>query len=206
MSDTNNKRLDSAPVSKLFQERLMFYNSLGERGFNEWVFRPAMLFGACCKWWGDLGKRDMPHEGLDICLYRTKEGDVRCLDEKTKVPVIFKGQIVKIIDDFLGVSVFVRHSDYENNESQLFTIYGHISPRDRMGSGERLSEGDIIGTIADAKNSSGRIPSHLHISVAWIPNTIRSQELSWQTVSDIRKVMLLDPLIVIECPYSIAPD
>ncbi|MFC1977039.1 peptidoglycan DD-metalloendopeptidase family protein [Chloroflexota bacterium] len=204
LSGANDKRLDKAYVSKLFQERLMFYNSLDEMGFEEWVFHPAMLFGADYKWWGDLGKRDRPHEGLDLCLYRTKEEDIRYLDEKTKVPVIFKGKIVKVVDDFLGASVFVSHSDYESDGSQLLTIYGHIRPRDHMRPGERLSEGDIIGTIANAKGSSGAILSHLHISVAWIPNTMHSQELSWQIVGDITKVMLLDPLSVIECPHSIA--
>ena len=195
--------MDRAHVSKSFQERLRFYNNLDKIGFEEWVFHPAMLFGSYCKWWGDLGKRDRPHEGLDLCFYRTKEGDIRYLDEKTKVPVIFKGQIVKVGDDFLGASVFVSHSDYESDGSQLLTIYGHIRPCDHMRPGERLNEGDIIGTIADAKKRSGVIPSHLHISVAWIPNTVHSQELSCQIVGDITKVMLLDPLSVIECPYSI---
>ena len=184
----------------------MFYNRLGERGFEEWLFHPAMLFGAYRKWWGDPGKRDKPHEGLDLCLYRTKEGGTRYLDEKTKVPVIFKGQIVKIIDDFLGASMFVRHSDYESDGSQLFTIYGHVRPLDRMSLGERMNEGDVIGTIADAKQRSRAIPSHLHISVAWISNTMHSQDLSWQVVSDSGKVVLLDPLSVIAFPYSIVLD
>ena len=204
MSGAKDKRLDRAHVSKLFQKRLRFYNSLDKMGFEEWVFHPAMLFGSYSKWWGDLEKRDRPHEGLDLYLYRTKEGDIRYLDEKMKIPVIFKGQIVKVGDDFLGESVFVSHSDYESDGSQLYTIYGHIKPCDRMRPSERLSEGDIIGTIADARKSGGVIPPHLHVSVAWIPNTVRSQELSWQIVGSLAKVVLLDPLSVIECPYSIA--
>ncbi len=203
MSGANDKRLDKAPVSKLFQERLRACNSLDEMGFREWVFHPAMLFGSYYKWWGDLGKRDGAHEGLDLCLYRTKEGDIRYLDGKTKVPVIFKGRIVKLGDDFLGESVFVSHGAYDSDGSRLHTIYGHIKPRDRMRLGERLSEGDIIGTIADARKSGGAIPPHLHVSVAWIPDTVHSQELGWQIVSDPAKVVLLDPLCVIECPYSI---
>ena len=150
-----------------------------------------------------MGKRDRPHEGLDLCFYRTKEGDIRYLDEKTKVPAIFTGQIVKVGDDFLGESVFVSHGAYESDGSQLHTIYGHIKPRDHMRPGERLSEGDVIGTIADARKGGGSIPPHLHVSVAWIPNTVRSQELGWQIVGDLAKVVLLDPLSVIECPYSI---
>ncbi|MFC2059620.1 hypothetical protein ACFLTZ_00815 [Chloroflexota bacterium] len=51
-----------------------------------------------------MGKRARPHEGLDLCVYRTEKGDIRYLDEKTKVPVILKGRIVKVVDDFLGES------------------------------------------------------------------------------------------------------
>jgi len=204
LSDANDKGLDRAPVSRLFHERLRFYNSLDDLGFKEWIFHPAMLFGSHCKWWGDLGKRERLHEGLDLCLYRTKAGDIHYLDERTKIPVIFKGQVVKVGEDFLGESVFVSHGAYDSNGSQLHTIYGHIKACDHIRPGERLSEGDIIGSIADARKSDGEVPHHLHVSVAWIPSTVHSQELRWQMVGDLTKVVLLDPLRVIECPYSIA--
>ena len=92
---------------------------------------------------------------------------------------------------------------YRNDASQLHTIYGNIKPGVCMRPGERLSEGDIIGTIADARKSGGAIPPHLHVSVAWIPRALHSQELDWQIVGDLAKVVLLDPLRVIDCPYSI---
>ena len=175
-------------------------------GFEGWVLHPGMLFGSYRKWWGNLGKRAKPHEGLDLYSYRTNKGEIRYLNEKTKVPVIFKGQIVKVVGDFLGSSIFIRHSNYESNGSQLHTIYGHIKPCDRMHSGGTLSEGDIIGTIAGAGERGRSIPSHLHVSVAWIPNTLHSEELSWQIIGNRTEVVLLDPLSVIECTYSITPD
>jgi len=203
LSDAKDKGLDRVPVSRMFHEQLRYYNSLDKLGFREWIFHPAMLFGSHYKWWGDLGKRERLHEGLDLYLYRTKEGNIHYLDEKTKIPVIFKGQVIKVDDDFLGESVFVSHGNYDSNGSQLHTIYGHIKPRAHICPGEILSEGDIIGVIADARKSGGVIPHHLHVSVAWISNTVHSQELGWQMMGDLTKVVLLDPLCVIECPYSI---
>jgi len=195
--------MDRFPVSKVFIERLMGFNSLDDTGFEEWVFYPAMLFGSCYKWWGEMGNRDKPHEGLDLYFYRTKKGHIHYLDRKTKVPVIFKGQVMKVDDDFLGESLFVSHDHYDNDGSQLYTIYGHIKPCGRICLGERLREGDIIGTIADTRNSAGAVPPHLHVSVAWVPKSVRSQELGWEIIGSHTEITLLDPLRVIECPYSI---
>ncbi len=198
-----DKTLGIVPGPTSFQERMTFCNRLDEKGFEKWAFHPAMLFGSHRKWWGDPGRRDRPHEGLDLCLYRTKQGDVQYLDEKTCVPLIFEGEVAKVCDDFLGQSVFVRHSDCHSDGSQLHTIYGHLKPLSRICQGKRLAEGTIIGTIADTGKSGAAIPPHLHISVAWISNTVSPGELSWRTVGDPEKVVLVDPLPVIKCPYSI---
>jgi len=165
-----------------------------------------MLFGSHYKWWGDLGKRQHPHEGLDLCLYRTKQGHINYLTKETKIPVIFEGQVMKVSHDFLGKSVFVGHDAYASNGSQLYTIYSHIKPGNHIRPGERLSEGDIIGVIADTRNSGAVIPHHLHVSVAWISNNVRLPELGWQALNDASNVVLLDPLAVIECPFSIVPS
>ncbi|MFC1901050.1 hypothetical protein ACFLYN_05605 [Chloroflexota bacterium] len=198
-----DKKPGIIPVSKLFQERLIAYNGLDEKGFKEWVFSPAMLFSSHSKWWGDSGKRDKPHEGLDLCFYRNNEGDILYLDETTKVPVIFKGRIEKIVNDFLGISAFVSHNDFMSDGNRLYTIYGHINPVDQVRQGKTLNEGDIIGTIADAWEKGGSIHSHLHISAAWIPDTIHTHELGWQIIGDTTGIVLLNPLSIIECPYSI---
>ncbi|MFC1953293.1 peptidoglycan DD-metalloendopeptidase family protein [Chloroflexota bacterium] len=203
MNGSKDKQLESTPISKLFQERLGFHNSFDEKKFKEWVFHPAMLFASDRKWWGDLGKRNRLHEGLDLCLFRDREGAIQYLEENTKVTVIFSGKIVKVSEDFLGASVFVSHNNYERDGSRLHTIYGHVNPSERIYTGEKLGENDIIGTIADARKNSESVHSHLHISVAWIPDSIKSQELGWQIISHYPEVMLLDPLRVIEFPYSI---
>ena len=203
LSDVKDKEPDRAPVLGSFHERLISCNGLGEGGFREWLFHLAMLFGSYDKWWGDPGKRDTLHEGLDICLYRTGDGDIHCLNERTKVPVLYKGEVVKVIGDFLGESVFVSHGVYNLNGSRLHTVYGHIKPHEHIRPGSSISAGDIIGTLADTGKSSGVIPHHLHISVAWISDTVRPEELGWQIMGNDARIMLLDPLHVIECPYSI---
>lgn len=197
------KRADKIPVSRLFHERLLFLNNLDGLGFKEWISHPAMLLDSLHEWWGDQGRRERPHEGLDLCLYRTKEGSIHHVADETKIPVIFEGQISNVTDDFLGESVFVSHGAYDSNERQLHTIYGHVKPGDDIRPGERLSEGDIVGVIAETRNGGVALPHHLHISVAWIPNTMHVQELGWQTINDLTRVVFLDPLGIIEWPYSI---
>lgn len=206
MSEVKNKGLGRVPVSRSFHERLLFFNNLDSLGFKEWIFHPAMLFGSPDKWWGDFGKRQRPHEGLDLYLYRTKEGNIHYLNGETKIPVIFEGKVVKVSDDFLGESVFIGHDACDSNGNRLYTIYGHIKPGNYIRSRKRLSEGDVVGVIADTGNSGMAIPHHLHVSVAWIPDTIPVSEMGWQTINDSAGVMLQDPLSVIECPHSIVSE
>jgi hypothetical protein len=192
--------------SKLFQERIISCNRLKESGYTEWLFYPSMLFNSPVKWWGNKGKREKPHEGLDICLYRTDKGNFRYLDENIKIPVIFRGRVEKIIEDFLGKSVFVSHGDRKDNGKSLYSVYGHISPDDNIYPGKMLNDGDLIGTIADAKKKQRLIHSHLHISVVWVSDDISIEELNWEITDSTNKFVFLDPLRIIECPYSIIQD
>jgi hypothetical protein len=203
MSQTADFAPDRMPVSKLFHERLVFDNGLDRKGFKEWIFYSAMLFGSRSKWWGDQGERGSQHEGLDLCLYRTSDGDIQYLDAETKIPVIFSGRVVKVSKDFLGESVFVSHNAYNLNGSRLHTIYAHIRPHGRIRPGEVLSDGGIIGVLADTGEDNGTVPYHLHISVAWIPDTVPSQELDWHMLDEDAGIVLLDPLHVIRCPYTV---
>lgn len=206
MSNTKDKEPDSVPMAWMFHQRLSYYNNLDNLGFKEWIFSPAMLFGSRYKWWGSRGKREKRHEGLDICLYRNKEGHIHYVEQSIKIPVLFDGQIVKIEDDFLGESVFIGHSIYNSNGSQLYTIYGHIKHDVHIYPGEKVNGGDVIGIIADARKGSTVVPHHLHLSVAWIQDDINQKEIGWQMMGDSTRVILSDPLYIIECPYSIVAD
>ena len=186
-----------------FNEYFIEYNGLNERGFEEWAFYPGMLFSSIDKWWGDWGNRDKPHEGLDLCLYRDKDGNNNGLDATVKVPVMYDGKVVRIIDDFLGKSVCVIHDIHDGKENQLYTIYGHTEPLDGINRGAILSEGSVIATITNPRREKVNISPHLHISIAWMPKSLPYERLTWETISNSSIVTLLNPLKVIDCEYTV---
>ena len=187
-----------------FTELLIQKNALDRGGFKEWVFCPGMLFNSTDKWWGDQGRRDKPHEGLDVCLYKDRKDTILRLGEKTKVPVIFDGTVVGIIDDFLGKSVIIEHlfSDVENK--RLCTIYGHTIPKDHLSVGNIVKKGDVIATLNDTKRSKTNIFPHLHITLGWASKAISYDRLDWETIGAANTVILLDPLQIIDWHYLIS--
>lgn len=203
LCEEGNEPLQSGPVSGSFHRQFLLANNLHSPGFEQWVFHPAMLFGSLYKWWGDLGRRERPHEGLDMFLYRTKDGSIHPVTAGMKIPAAFEGQVEKVIRDFLAESVFVSHQAHDSKESRLYTMYAHIRPGNGIAAGKKLGEGDIIGVIADTTNSAVVIPPHLHLSVAWVPLAMPASELRWQTMTQVAGLVFLDPLRIIKCPYSI---
>lgn len=177
-----------------FHESLIRLNGLDKQGFAVWVFKPGMLFKDLALWWGDGGVRRRPHEGLDICFYRDKVGQNCRLTEKTIIPVIYDGKIVRIHDDFLGKSVYVVHEIYNGDGNRLYTVYGHTSPLCGIAEGKELREGYPFATIADVGTGKTVIPPHVHLSVAWIPVTFPFERLNWDTMSDPDIVTLCNPL------------
>ncbi len=186
--------------------RLVRINGLDRLGFEEWVFTPGMLFNAPNKWWGDGERRDRPHEGLDLYLYREKGGAIRCLDSSTSIPLICAGEVLACGRDFLGVSLYVGHDVYNSAGNRLCSIYGHVTPAAGMEPGALLDDCAILGTIADASVKRADVPSHLHISVAWVQASFSFQELSWATVGEPGVATLVDPLQVIRCEYTVLTD
>jgi hypothetical protein len=69
--------------------------------------------------------------------------------------------------------------------------------------GEAFTKGDVIATIAGAGNRKASIPPHLHISIAWIPKSIPYERLNWETISAAGNVILLDPLQIMDCKYTV---
>ena len=186
-----------------FTEFLIQKNALGESGFKGWVFCPGMLFNSTDKWWDDLGKRDKPHEGLDLCLYKDRKDTILRLGEKAKVPVIYDGTVVGIVDDFLGKSVIIEHlfSDCSNN--RLCSIYGHTIPEDHLHVGNIVKQGDVIATLADSTRSKTNIFPHLHISLGWASKETSYDRLDWKNIGAPNTLTLLDPLQLIDGYYLI---
>jgi len=177
-----------------FKDALIRLNGLDKQGFADWVFKPGMLFKGLTLWWGDGGVRRRPHEGLDVCFYRDVSGQNYRLTEKSMIPVIYDGKIVRIDDDFLGKTVYVGHGIYNDNGNSLYTVYGHTSPFRDITEGKELREGEAFATIADVGMRKTVIPPHLHLSVAWIPEAFSCARLNWDTMSNPNIVTLCNPL------------
>jgi hypothetical protein len=189
-----------------FTEWLILENGLDAPGLKEWVFYPGMLFNAAGKWWGDKGLRHRPHEGLDLLLYKDRQDRIVRLDEKSRIPVMFDGVVVSIINDFLGRSVIVEHVLPNRMPGRLCTIYGHTRPLKGLHVGRGVKQGEIIATLADPGPSAFPMAPHLHISVGWTSRPISYERLNWDTIGDSGTLTLLDPLDSIDWEYRISDD
>jgi murein DD-endopeptidase MepM/ murein hydrolase activator NlpD len=178
-----------------FTEFLVSENGLHVKGFDAWAFMPGMLFSASAKWWGDRGARTLPHEGVDFRLYTDRRGRVLHLDGGTKIPVMYDGIIVRIMEDFLGKSVVVAHGPSTANATPFLTIYGHTAPLANLAVGAAVEAGEIIATIAPAGASEGAVPPHLHISVGTLSGLVSCDRLEWKNMNDA--LIMSDPLALI---------
>ncbi len=175
---------------------------MDERGFEEWIFYPGMLFNELEKWWGDKkGERYRSHEGLDLFLYRDQKGKIHRLDKNTRVPAMHDGVVVSILDDFLGKSVIMEHGFADSDNRRLCSIFAHTNPYKGIHVGRVVREGDVIATLADASTSEAGIATHVHISVGWVLNSVSYDRFDWETIGSPDSMTLLDPLDFIERRY-----
>ena len=186
-----------------FSDCLVERNGLRESGFEAWAFFPGMLFGAQGKWWGDLGPRARPHEGIDLCLYVDSTGRPFRVSESFRIPAMFSGEIVGIEEDFLGKSVFLGHEINDGQGRKLYTVYGHTKPAKGVRTGTRFRQGETIATLENGKNRNRRVFAHLHLSVAWVSTSHPPDRINWETLADPEKAILLDPLKAIDCPHRV---
>ena len=190
-------------IKTRFTEYLIRENALDRHSFKRWIFYPGMLFGSEDKWWGYGGKRDKAHEGLDVCFYMDDRNRILSLDINTKIPVLLGGIVVKVFKDFLGKSIVIEHALQYRDKRRLCTIYGHTIPKDGIGIGDAVKEGEIIASIADAGQSPAKIPSHLHISLGWVSDKVACDRLDWTTMDDPDTITLLDPLDYFDMPFKV---
>ncbi len=66
-----------------------------------------------------------------------------------------------------------------------------------------MREGDLLGTIAGIGKRKSVIPPHIHISVAWISKSLRYDKIDWDYIGNPDVAVLLNPLEIIDCRYSI---
>lgn len=158
-----------------FTKDFVRLNRLDEIGFGRWVFLPGMEFETRDKCWADTGSRPIPHEGLDICCFEDKEGQVVYLGENSLVPILYDGRIVKIFTDFLDESIMVVPV-FQKRGRSLYSIYAHTVPDKSMRAGCRVKAGQPICAICPSKNRS--MKSHLHLTVLWAPEE-KIANLDW---------------------------
>ncbi len=192
------------PLAKTrFTARLIEANGYDPNDFKCWVFCPGMLFEAPDKWWGDYGRRDFPHEGLDFCLYRDAADNLLRLDESTRIPVMHDGRVKALFNDYLGEAVVIEHESIAALPGKSISIYAHTKPQDGIRPGVKVREGDIIATIAGTGRSKTNILPHLHLSFGRPSVDIVYEPFVWNQMRDPRRVTLKNPQGLVDWPCEV---
>jgi len=177
-------------------------NALDQSGFRRWIFCQGMLFNSPHKWWGDLGRRDFPHEGIDLCLYRDGSRRIRRIDEKTRIPVMHDGVVKAMFKDYLGKTVVIEHENSDNKTGRFISLYAHTTPRCEIEVGVIVKKGDIIATLGDTGNAKSYIIPHLHFSLGVPSKSFSYDGFVWNTIRTPEMIILMDPLAIIDWPYQ----
>jgi murein DD-endopeptidase MepM/ murein hydrolase activator NlpD len=195
------------PKKSRFTEMLIAENDLDQSGgFDCWLFCRGMLFNSPDKWWGDHGRRDYPHEGIDLCLYNDRCGARRQMDANTRIPVLHDGVVRAIFKDYLGRAVIIEHEYDCGNSARFISFYAHTKPRPDIEVGRIVKKGEVIATLADTANSKSKIKAHLHLSFGFPSDSFSYEGFVWNTVRDPEMIILQDPLAVIDWPYQMLDD
>jgi len=187
-------------INSRFFDYLLANNRPYLAGFKRWLSQPGMLFNSQETWWGEKQPRATPHEGLDLYCFEDLTGQIIKLDENIQIPATFAGKIVKIGRDFLGKSIYLSHEIFAADGRQLYTAYGHTRPLAAIQVGQVVAAGEIIAVVAAGPGKSPKIPSHLHLTLAWIPVSLPADRLNWQNLGADRNITLLDPQSILTAP------
>ena len=190
------RRPPEMSARSVFTRRLVAASGLEKRGFCTWLFLPGMFFLDKNKWWGNGGLRAAPHEGVDLCFYRSVEGECRRLGPQTCIPSLAAGEVLAVMGDFLGKSIIVHHPAWGDDGRRVCTLYGHTEPLAGLSPGVRLAAGDTLARLAQSPHAGGPGP-HLHISLALVDRRVPAGELTWARLSRGSAALFLDPLDLI---------
>lgn len=201
---SGNDSLHLVSVKKTrFTQMLIEANDLDPNDFQSWVFCPGMLFGSPDKWWGDYGRRDFPHEGIDFCLYMDAGGQTLRLDQTTRIPVMHDGVVRAMFTDYLGEAVIIEHEIIPGVSGKLLSVYAHTRPLTGTKTGAVVKEGNVIATIADTGRSKAKILPHLHFTIGRPSPQLVYEPFIWNMMRDPALVDLLDPLDLIDWPCKV---
>lgn len=183
-----------------FTEQLIEANGLDPNDFQGWAFCPGMVYRSTEKWWGDHGRRDFPHEGIDFCLYKDRSGRIRRVDQQTRIPVMHDGMVRALFSDYLGQAVVIEHEDVPGGNGPFISVYAHTKPAAGIQPGVFVKQGELIATIADTGHSRANIQPHLHFTLGRPSPKMVYEPFVWNDMRDPERVILLDPLEVIDWP------
>jgi murein DD-endopeptidase MepM/ murein hydrolase activator NlpD len=186
-----------------FTEMLIEANSIHPNDFQSWVFCPGMLFNSADKWWGDRGRRDFPHEGIDFCLYEDRSGQILRIDEKTCIPVMQEGVVRAMFTDYLGQAVIIEHEHPRSETGTFLSAYAHTKPYAGIQPGIIVKEGDVIATIADTRQSKANILPHLHLTLGLPTPNLVYDPFVWNMMRDPELIVLLNPIGLIDWPAKV---
>lgn len=191
----------SAPKGCLYQS-LVSANQLEKTlGYGRLLFFPGMLFESRQKWWGRGGMRDQSHEGVDICFFADACDSRFRLDETTRVPAAFDGQVAGIIPDFLGSTVILAHKT-DDLEQSFFVLYAHLRPDAGLYKGRNLSAGQTFAAIAPP-HANKVLPPHLHLSMMDAHGIPPLETLDWPLLNGLDRNRFMDPLEMIDGDWQI---
>ena len=189
-----------------FTAMLIDANGIHPDRFACWVFGSGMRYGSPDKWWGDMGRRGFPHEGIDFCLYADRSGRVHRLDSETRIPAMHSGVVRSVFGDYLGKAIVIAHAAAPNILEMVVSVYAHTQPLDWVVPGALVSAGDIIATIADTRGSRARILEHLHFTLGVSHPAAALDAFVWNNMRDARRFQMLDPSGVVDWPIQVLDD
>ena len=181
----------------IFTQLILNANPSIRDDFDGWMFHAGMLFDSPEKWWGDLGQRDFPHEGMDFCCFRDRSNRRHRLSTQTRIPVMFDGMVRAVFKDYLGRAIVVEHDipvDGKISKKGLLTVYAHTNLMEGVKPGKQLNQGDIIATIASTHQSKANILPHLHLSVAIPAPDLSYDPFVWNIMRDPARIILMNPM------------
>jgi hypothetical protein len=168
------------------------------------VFSAGTLFGATTTWWGAGKTRRTPHEGVDFGRYAPLSGSAgggagallaatAAVQPGCGVPCLCDGAVACVIRDFICETLVVEHPQLSQREGRagmvLCSLYAHIRAQRRRG--ERVRAGERLCSVAPSPTSA---PAHLHLSLAWLPRVLVSEQLTWKALVTDARVAFVDPL------------
>ena len=178
-----------------FTQDFTALNYPGDKKSFRWCFLPGMLFLDSASWWKE-SKRTRGHEGVDFCRFYAGQKCKAGLVGTDLVPALFDGVVVKVEDDFLASTVWMRHEAIQRGNMVLFSALAHVEPLDGVKEGKVCGQGEVVASIGRRRDFLP-MSMHLHVSVFWAPHFFKTARLGWPQLPTLKEIALFDPLQLI---------